>query len=319
MYYNLSIKNRQPALEWYKEGVNKMSKKTDKEEFLNRFYRNYPKAKIELLEYTAISKPAIIKCQYCGKILKKNVARHFFFTFNCCHSTDETKIEKLKRLYENSDGEYSIVKLLKKQKVIIRHNKCGTEQTRVINSCLDNPYSCKYCETRINKLKNNQEDIQQELDKLFFGAIELLEYNGYELKNKYRCKKCGFIFEQKHVCLRQSRGCPKCDRYISKGERMMEELLQHKNIKYQKQVSVEELPLQHFDFAFYDDNNNLLGYIEINGEQHYFDKTVIFRDSLEKIQERDERKRKYCKEQNIPLYEIKYLKGEFKNLEILPF
>ena len=50
---------------------------------------------------------------------------------------------------------------------------------------------------------------------------------------------------------------------------------------------------------------------------HEFEKREIFRDSLEKIQERDNRKREYCKKNKIPLYELIYKKGRIKNLDIL--
>ena len=58
--------------------------------------------------------------------------------------------------------------------------------------------------------------------------------------------------------------------------------------------------------------------IECQGEHHY--KEIDYtRDSLETIQERDERKRIFCKKNNYPLYEIVYENEKFLNLEILPF
>jgi predicted nucleic acid-binding Zn-ribbon protein len=162
------------------------------------------------------------------------------------------------------------------------------------------------------------EEVQKRLDEQFSGEIKILEYNGQLEKNKYKCLKCGLIFTQQHTCLIQSRGCPKCDKNKSNGEKYIAKLLEQKGIKFEEQVGVTGLPLQHFDFGIYDENNLLLYFIEVQGEQHR-EEREIFRDSLAKIQERDERKRKYCRENNIPLYELIYQKGKFKNLDILPF
>lgn len=294
-----------------------MSKKITKEEFLNRFYRNYPNSKIELLEYTAISNPCKIKCLICGKIFEKKVARKFISNFSCCGSYDIKQIDKIKKYY-NQSQEYEFIKQIDKDNIVVRHNKCGNEFKRTIQSCMDNPESCKYCNTK--KIKNllSIKEVQQQLDNKFFGEIQILEYNGQLEKNKYKCLKCGLIFEQKQVCLLESRGCPSCDRWKSKGEKFIANLLKEKNIFFKEQVSVKELPNQHFDFGIYDSFNNLIYFIEVQGEQH-FEKREIFRDSLEKIQERDERKRRYCKEKKIPLYELIYKKGKFLNLDILPF
>ena len=40
-----------------------MSKKITQQEFLSRFYRNYPNAEIQLINYTAISNPLEIECK----------------------------------------------------------------------------------------------------------------------------------------------------------------------------------------------------------------------------------------------------------------
>ena len=64
----------------------------------------------------------------------------------------------------------------------------------------------------------------------------------------------------------QSRGCPKCDKWKSMGEKKIINLLASTGINFKEQVSVPELPLQHFDFGVYDDNDNLLYFIEVQGE-----------------------------------------------------
>lgn len=294
-----------------------MSKKITKEEFLKRFYSIYPNAEIELLDYKAISLPGKIRCKKCGKEHSKKRSRDFLSNYSCCTEDDRTRIQQVKELCEKNKN-YKFIKVVNKHYVIIKHLECGNEQKRTVKSCLDNLESCKYCNT-ISKLNQTSfKEAQQRLDEMFYNEIQLLEYAGRKGKSKYKCLKCGLIFSTSFDSLLSSRGCPKCDKIRSKGELLMEKLLQENNIKYKSQVAVKELPRQHFDFAFYDNDNNLLGYIEVQGEQHFRD-ISRFRDSLEKIQERDNRKRKYCKENNILLYELIWKNGKFKNLDILPF
>lgn len=298
-----------------------MSKKITKELFLQRFYEANPDAKIEILEYTAISNPGKVKCLKCGKEHTKNNCNYFISNYHCCENlTQDDKYNTLvKRFTENKD--YDLIKRIREKKkdtVIIRHNLCGNEFKRTVQSVLMNFESCPYCNTQKTKNMLSKEEVQKKIDETFNGEIQILNYNGQLEKNHYKCLKCGFIFITGQTPLMESRGCPKCDRNKSQGERKMATYLQNKGLKFEEQVSVKELPLYYFDFCVYDENDKILCYIEVNGEQHYTERAV-FRDGLKKIQERDERKRKYCKNKDIPLYEIKWFKGRFKNLDILPF
>lgn len=65
----------------------------------------------------------------------------------------------------------------------------------------------------------------------------------------------------------------------------------------------EKYSQQRFDFYLPSDGNPIA--IEFNGEQHYRE-TDFFKGSLEVFQERDERKKKYCEENNITLITIPY-------------
>lgn len=293
-----------------------MSKKITKQEFLSRFYRNYPEAKIELLDYTAISKPLKIRCARCGEEYSRPRAREFLNLFSCCGSHPEIrKIDKLKKLYAESN-EFDFIKQKDKDHFIVHHKKCGQDLTRVISNALDNPMACKFCDTRARAQMLSIQEVQEKIDERFFGEIQILDYNGQLKKNHYKCLRCGLIFTQQQTCLMQSRGCPKCDRNKSKGEKFIARLLEENQVEFQEQVSIPELPLQRFDFGIYQ-NNKLCCFIEVQGEQHR-ETREIFRDSLEKIQERDQRKRDFCREHQIPLYELIYQKGKFKNLDILP-
>lgn len=293
-----------------------MSKKITQREFLERFRRNYPDSSITPINYTAISNPLTIKCNMCGKEWKKNRAREFLKHYQCCGAYNEKQADKLQKIY-GKNQEFDWIKQIDKDHYIVRHNKCRQEFKRTIQSGMDNPFSCKYCQTHKFDNMLSIQEVQNKLDDIFDGTIKILDYNGQLEKNHYKCLKCGLIFVQQHTCLLQSRGCPKCDKYKSQGEKKMVSLLEKNHLIFEEQVSVPDLPLQHFDFCIYNKDKKLQYYIEVMGEQH-FQKVSIFRDSLEKIQERDERKREYCRKNNIPLYEIIYKKGKFLNLDILP-
>lgn len=292
-----------------------MAKKITQKDFLNRFFNTFPEADIEILHYTAISLPAKVRCLKCGKVHEAKKASDLLKNNFCCLSL--SREERIQQLCEKSQY-MTFVKKASRTSVILHCNRCGNDLERSMQSCLQSIDACKYCEIRKKNNMLSLEQVQERIDEMFGNTIQLLTYNGQLENNTYKCLRCGLIFEQKHVCLEQSRGCPKCDRYQSKGETFIRNLLQEKQINFQEQVGVEDLPLQHFDFGVYDESNQLLGYIEVQGEQH-FEEREIFRNPLEKIQERDERKRKYCRENNIPLYELIYKKGKFLNLEILPF
>lgn len=293
-----------------------MSKKVTEANFLSRFYRNYPDANIKLINYTAVSSPLTIKCNKCRREYNFSRARDCFRSFSCCGSHPEiSKCDILKRIYAENE-EFNFIKQIDNSTVIIHHIKCGQTFKRRINSALDSPFSCKFCNTNKNSQMLSIEEVQQNIDKVFGGDIKILEYNGQLETNVYKCVKCGLIFKQKQICLMQSRGCPKCDRFKSKGEKIIKSLLEQNQILFEEQVAVPELPLQHFDFAVYSEGE-ISYFIEVNGEQHR-EQRDFFRDSLEKIQARDEKKRNFCKEKKIPLYELIYQKGKIRNLDILP-
>lgn len=293
-----------------------MSKKISQKEFLNRFYRGYPDCKIEILEYSAISNPCRVKCCICGKEHYRQIANYFLNGFDCCNAHNEARMEKAKRLLFD-EPDFDFVKQIDSCNIIVRHNKCGNEFKRAVQSCIASPDACLFCDSIGKKNLNTIKQAQDEIDSRFYGKIKILEYNGQNKKNHYRCLRCGQIFTQKQVCIMCSNGCPSCDRFKSMGEKRIAHLLDEHGIHYEEQYYVKDLPLQHFDFAVFDDDGDLSYFIEVQGEQH-FKENDYFKTPLAVQQERDNKKRKYCKECGIPLYEILYFKSKFKNLDILP-
>ena len=98
----------------------------------------------------------------------------------------------------------------------------------------------------------------------------------------------------------------------SKGEQKVINLLRRGGIKFEREVTFQDLngnsgvPLR-FDFGIYQ-NKKLVALIEIDGIQHYqytpyFHKTIM---GFKKQKEWDRRKNKYCLMHNIPLIRIPY-------------
>ena len=172
--------------------------------------------------------------------------------------------------------------------------------------------------------KYNQEHTIDETGKQY-GYLIVVSRNTEPLLNTdgramWNCLcKCGNKYIASGKLLREGKvtscGC----RRQSLGEEKIEKLLLENNINYAKEYLVnvrKELIYQHhkarFDFAIFDDNNNLLYFIEYDGLQH-FEENIRenglgwnSRESYEKIHERDILKDNWCKEHNIPLIRIPF-------------
>lgn len=96
-------------------------------------------------------------------------------------------------------------------------------------------------------------------------------------------------------CLRQS-----------KREFLTEQWLQKYNFRYEQEIRIPELHNVRFDFKIYKDKEKWV-YLELQGEQHYMPiEHFGGQQKFEKQQFYDNEKRKYCKENDIILYEIRY-------------
>ncbi len=99
----------------------------------------------------------------------------------------------------------------------------------------------------------------------------------------------------------------------SRGEIKIEEILTQAGLPFEMEYSFPDLysnngrPLR-FDFAVFDDDENLLFLIEYQGIQHYEAKSKFGgKSGLKKQQYNDMLKREYCRKHNIILVAIPYL------------
>jgi Zn finger protein HypA/HybF involved in hydrogenase expression len=140
------------------------------------------------------------------------------------------------------------------------------------------------------------------------------------------CNTCGRDFEQTphgHLC---GYGCPYCR--FSKGEKLTHDILEKFIILFKieykdKTCRGKRLPLP-FDFAIFNNEHELSGLIEYQGEHHfkygYWSKNKIKNEKTFAERLRlDQIKRDWCKKSGIPLLELDYRKDDIIESKIWEF
>jgi hypothetical protein len=137
----------------------------------------------------------------------------------------------------------------------------------------------------------------------------ITEYKGNKVKVSIRCRIHNEFFWQTPNSHMRGQGCPICRE--SSGEAIISNILIQKKINFKRQFKIntcKNIRALPFDFAIFDNNNNLKLLIEFQGQQHYRGDAFNFSkpDSLEKIQKRDKIKVDFCEVNKIPLLIIPY-------------
>lgn len=118
---------------------------------------------------------------------------------------------------------------------------------------------------------------------------------------------CGNYFEDTAANLLNRR--KNCGCTISTGEYLLSKELEKRKIQYKKNYKFNDLYLKSkdhplmFDFGILNEKKELKYLIEFQGIQHYKDFGWFGKQQREIT---DPMKKEYCKEHNIPLYEIRY-------------
>lgn len=197
---------------------------------------------------------------------------------------------------------------LKGEKFSLCLCQCG-QKTIVKNDFLKRNHTkscgCLNGKDKNNKIKNG----------MIFGKLTVIDANCQEKENKGHCLskckcECGNTIFAYNNRLRN--GQISCGCVSSKGEFKISKILSENNICYKTQYKYTDLigknnkPLR-FDFAIFDNLNEVQCLIEYQGKQHY-QPTDIWggKISFKESQQRDERKRNYCKKNKIKLIEIPY-------------
>lgn len=180
---------------------------------------------------------------------------------------------------------------------------CGNEYIKKGENFLDKRKVniCKVCfSTHSNQLK--------ETCDLPDGYVYMEPYKGMHNKVLVKHNQCGFIWYITPANLKIGKGCPKCNKKISKGEQKIINWLEEKHIPYQRQVPLD-INGHHLSIDFYLPIFDI--YIEYNGVQHYEPVNYFGgEDKFIQQQNNDQLKRLYLKNK---LIEIPYI--YFENIE----
>ena len=150
-----------------------------------------------------------------------------------------------------------------------------------------------------------------------FGKLTVIEYKG---ESFYKCKcECGNekVIRRDSLITGNTQSCG-CINY-SIGEKNIEKILKENNILFKPQYTNSELKLKKYDFAILNEENQVIRLIEFDGQQHYNDISGIWNssESLKEIQNRDNEKNQYAKENNIPLVRIPYWERDNITLDLI--
>lgn len=153
-----------------------------------------------------------------------------------------------------------------------------------------------------------------------YGYLEVIKDLGYRQQSRgkneswYRClcHHCGNNNFEVNGNNLQSGNTTSCGCVNSRGEALIQQILQQNNINYAKEYSFPDFKtdkgyVYRFDFAIFKDNK--LDYlIEFDGRQHFEGPDAKWTQSYskEEIQFKDSQKNQYCKEHKIKLKRISY-------------
>lgn len=180
----------------------------------------------------------------------------------------------------------------------------------------------------MGKYKNLKERLGDK-SKYYVGDLDLENLNPYSRQyGVWQCEKCGEIFEldMNTMATRYKCHCDKCrwEEYLTRPTGRTHQWLLDHGLTVYKEQSYDDLRTEtgrklRFDYcAVYecDDGNIYLWLIELQGRQHdeyseHFHKSY---EEFKKQQEYDQMKRDYCKQNNIPLIEIRTYKEEVEDV-----
>lgn len=248
-------------------------------------------------------------------------AKHNTRCSYCLHNKIQSKSpqwfeDKVKELVGD---EYSILTpyTRAKNKISMRHNKCGWEWKVTPDNFLRRNSRCPLCN---HNARLTTEQYKNYIKRVTLGKYELIgEYKNARTKVKIKHLKCGHITEI--VAENAKLGiCHYCSG--SQGEKATADILDELGIEYITQYTIQEVKyknLLRFDFYL----PTIGAFIEYDGKQHY--EPVNFGDSsqediknqFEANKFRDSIKDKYCLNNNLLLIRVPYWLSNKEEMDLI--
>lgn len=277
-----------------------------------------------LNEYTGNKNKLFIKHNTCGN--EYYISIYNFKKGNRCRkcvSKEKAKKRRktheqfLEEFYSLDNNDYDILSEYKgtKSNIKVKHKLCGTEYYSRADVLLRGS-KCKNCLNQ-KMSKDNTKTTKQyykEVNEATRGEYELLStYTNVNTKVKIKHNVCGHEYEVFPYMFKRGRRCPKCN--YSKGEKLVEYVLEELNKKYETQYKfIDLVNVKNLSYDFYLPKENIL--IEYQGQQHYHPVELFGGYKQFEIQKNnDNLKRQYAKDKDITLIEIPYTEDTYEKVK----
>lgn len=243
-----------------------------------------------------------------GSALTTNRTKSCGCGMNIKHGINQSTLKEYQSYVGKKCGHLEILSLNKAGGYFTCKCECGKEAQVSTNSVVSgNATSCGCLRAKTLR-KNLQEKYELNVGK----TINHLTIDKCFYKNNsfwYDCTcSCGTqcVFQATKVATNyvQSCGCIK-----SKAEERMSSFLQKNNILFKREYKLKDCcdkqPLP-FDFAFFNKDEELLGLMELNGQQHYIEQGWATKERVKYQQKHDRIKHQFCLTNGIPFLVIPY-------------
>lgn len=284
-----------------------------KEELSNKLIETYPDAHFEIVNWDGyMTHPITIKCLDCQTEKTYTRVHGLFgksktrFCSNCSETLSQRKVKEIIQTKgfeficwaDEPDGNDKRIFRVK-----FKCPKCHRVTNRRVWEMIHQDDECGYCGKGHRRKKDN-ELFLTEVSEKFPNQYEVLDsYIDAKTKINVRHLDCSFIFSITPDNLLQGKGCPRCNRYNSKGNKAIKQWLQEQGIAYEVEKMFDWSGLKRYDF--YIPNCHLL--IEFNGEQHYHPISFFLKSrTFEEQQESDRLKEFWAKQNGYNFLVIKY-------------
>lgn len=276
------------------------------------------------IKYTKLKSKVEFIHKTCGN--KYITVSEYFITGNRCpHCFGNTKKNTdwfVSKVREDVGEEYVVLGeyINYLSKIKIRHSKCNTlydvTPADFIGTQNKKGKRCPLC---YGKTKKTNEEFKIELlNAMGSEYIQIGEYVGSNTKIEILHTVCGETYAPTPANILSGKSRCSCETE-NRGEFKVKELLDLYSVNFNRQYSHPDCkyisPLR-FDFAVYNDLNQLQCLIEYDGKQHHEPIEYFGGEKAFKLQQKkDKIKDDYCKANNIPLIRIPY--WDFKNIDLI--